>query len=165
MNFKDIFEYFDLPNSYNVALLPAFVKGLLEIQRIESFRKNNRTTNEIKISALGNHGFWEAKRIVIVGFDGIDFLSQQPQRITISEINSVYDHVIILDVDLKLSKRTEEVESYLHTYSDKQSNEKRTKKVIAPTGSRVIISKNDREFTEEFIRQYLKDYELYLLRN
>jgi len=94
MNFKDIFEYFNLTNTYNVALIPPFAKGLLEIQRIESSRNNNRTTNEIKISALGNHGIWEAKRIVLVGFDDIEFLPKYPQLITATEINTVYDHIM-----------------------------------------------------------------------
>ena len=164
MTFEDIFEYFDLPKSYNVTLLPLFVKGLLEIHRIESLRKNNRTTNEIKISALGNYGIWEAKRIILVGFDDIELLTQ-PQVIKITEINSVYDHIISIDGDLKLTSGSEEVESYLHTYSDKQSYEKRTKKVNAPAGGRVIITQSDKQFTEEFIRQYLNDYELYLLQN
>jgi hypothetical protein len=163
MTFEDIFEYFDLPNSYNVALLPAFVKRLLEIQRIESLRKNNRTTNEIQISPLGNHAVWEAKRIVLVGFDELEFLPQQPQRITTAEINSEYDHVISLEGDLKLTSGSEEVESYLHTYSDKHKNETKTKKVVAPTGSRAIINKGDRQFTEDFIKQYLKEYQIYFL--
>ena len=111
MTFKDIFEYFNLTSTYNLALLPQFVKGLLEIHRIEALRKNNRTTNEIKISALGNHGVWEAKRIVLVGFDDIKLLLQQPELITITEINNVYDHIISLDGDLKLTNDSEEIES------------------------------------------------------
>ncbi|TPH15859.1 hypothetical protein [Litorilituus lipolyticus] len=162
MILKDIFENFGLKHTYNIALLPQFVKGLLEIHRIESFRRNNRDSDGIKVTALGNHGLWQAKRIVLVGFEGRNFTPEPLKLTTITEINSAYDHIISLDEDFKLLSNSEEVESYLHTYVDIQRTEKKSKKVIAPKGCKVIVTPRDREFTEEFIREYLNDYELYL---
>jgi len=164
MILKDIFEYFGLEHTFNIALLPKFVKGLLEIHRIESFRKNNRESDEIKVTALGDHGVWKAKRIVLVGFEGSKFTPAPLKLTATTEINSLYDHIISLNEDLKLLNNSEKVESYLHTYVDIQRTEKKTKKVIAPKGCKVIVTPSEREFTEEFIREYLNDYELYFYR-
>lgn len=163
MNLNDIFEYFELENTYNNSLLPAFAKGLIEIHRVECLRKNNRISQAIRIQATGNHGIWEAKKIVLIGFEELKPLFAERTAITADQIDKTYDHIISCLGNLPFKGDVRLTESYLHAYNKGDSNDKKVKTVHAPVGSTVIVEPKHKKFVMQFIQHYLSNYELYFL--
>ena len=168
MTLNEIFDYFHFERSLNIAKLPDVAKGLIEIHRVESLRKNNRYTKSIKITPLSGKELWPAKRIILIGFEQSDLFSGISNNFQRTSIDARYDHIISLEQELTFLTKLpipESKEAYEHVYLGANNQERSLRKVYAPSGSHVLVPKKHKQFALTFIKQKLSQYCLYSICN
>lgn len=163
MTFEQIFQHCGLAGSYNLANLPSYAKALIEIERIESLRRNNAKANAVKIQPLGNHGLWLPKKLIIVTTNFNDSVVELNSPIALPEIDPLYDHVLFFNIganSINLDHKSDNKERYLHSYL---ASDKKDKIIEAPLGVKMTFSTNEIEFVKRFIRENLAHTKQYHL--